>query len=151
MKFHIVASLQIVGRRTNSRLSGTPPSFVANNVTATQSVSGSTIGSHGQLTSVGGDLIVTGATATNNGLIDPTGKHLYVLDADGNGQVFAYILDTSTVVIVSQIGAAQPTQIGLFGLTIDSTGALLASENNVNNTISLSKVAAAGSPTPPGA
>jgi hypothetical protein len=72
-------------------------------------------------------------------------------DAGGNGQVFAYTLVISTVVIVSQIGAAQPTQIGLIGLTIDSTGALLASENNVSNTISLSKVAAAGSPTPPGA
>jgi hypothetical protein len=48
MKFQIVASLQMVGRRTISRLSGTPPSFVANNVTATQSVSGSTIGSNGQ-------------------------------------------------------------------------------------------------------
>ena len=125
--------------------------YVANDGT-TQSVSGYTIGSNGQLTSVGADFIVTGATATINVLTDPTGKYLYVLDANaagGNGQVFAYNLNTSTGVIGSQIGTAQPTQIGPFGLAIDPTGALLAIDNNVSNTISLFKVAAAGSTTPP--
>jgi 6-phosphogluconolactonase (cycloisomerase 2 family) len=124
--------------------------YVANDGT-TQSVSGYTIGSNGQLTSVGADFTVTGATATINVLTDPTGKYLYVLDADagGNGQVFAYNLNTSTGVIGSQIGTAQPTQIGPFGLAIDPTGALLAIDNNVSNTISLFKVAAAGSTTPP--
>jgi 6-phosphogluconolactonase (cycloisomerase 2 family) len=125
--------------------------YVANNGTTTQSVSGYSIGSNGQLTSVGADFIVTGAVATINVLTDPTGNYLYVLDADagGNGQVFAYSLNKSTGVIGSQIGTAQPTQIGPFGLAIDPTGALLASENNVSNTISLFKVGAAGSATPP--
>jgi 6-phosphogluconolactonase (cycloisomerase 2 family) len=127
--------------------------YVANNGTTTQpqSVSGYSIGSNGQLTSLGADFIVTGATATINVLTDPTGNYLYVLDADstGNGQVFAYNLNTSTGVIGSQIGTAQPTQIGPFGLAIDPTGALLAIDNNVSNTISLFKVAAAGSTTPP--
>jgi 6-phosphogluconolactonase (cycloisomerase 2 family) len=124
--------------------------YVANDGT-TQSVSGYSIGSNGQLTSVGADFIVTSATATINVLTDPTGKYLYVLDADagGNGQVFAYNLNTSTGVIGSQIGTAQPTQIGPFGLAIDPTGALLAIDNNVSNTISLFQVAAAGSTTPP--
>jgi trimeric autotransporter adhesin len=127
--------------------------YVANNGTTTQpqSVSGYNIGSNGQLTSLGADFIVTGATATINVLTDPTGKYLYVLDADagGNGQVFAYNLNTSTGVIGSQIGTAQPTQIAPFGLAIDPTGALLAIDNNVSNTISLFTVAAAGSTTPP--
>jgi 6-phosphogluconolactonase (cycloisomerase 2 family) len=127
--------------------------YVANNgtTTTTQSVSGYSIGSNGQLTSVGADFIVTGATATINVLTDPTGNYLYVLDADagGNGQVFAYNLNTSTGVIGSQIGTAQPTQIAPFGLAIDPTGALLAIDNNLSNTISLFKVAAAGSTTPP--
>jgi 6-phosphogluconolactonase (cycloisomerase 2 family) len=127
--------------------------YVANNgttTTTTQSVSGYSIGSDGQLKSVGADFIVTSAVATINVLTDPTGKYLYVLDADagGNGQVFAYNLNTSGV-IVSQIGTtAQPTQIGPFGLAIDPTGALLAIDNNVSNTISLFNVAAAGSTTP---
>jgi len=125
--------------------------YVANNGTTTQSVSGYSIGSNGQLTSVGADFIVTGAVATINVLTDPTGKYLYVSDADagGNGQVFAYNLNTSTGVIGSQIGTAQPTQIGPFGLAIDPTGALLAIDNNISNTISLFQVAAAGSTTPP--
>jgi 6-phosphogluconolactonase (cycloisomerase 2 family) len=125
--------------------------FVANNGTTTQSVSGYSIGSNGQLTSVGADFIVTGAVATINVLTDPTGNYLYVLDADagGNGQIFAYGLNKSTGVIGSQIGTAQPTQIGPFGLAIDPTGALLASENNVSNTISLFQVAGAGSTAPP--
>jgi len=127
--------------------------YVANNgtTTTTQSVSGYSIGSNGQLTSVGADFIVTGATATINVLTDPTGNYLYVLDADagGNGQVFAYNLNTSTGVIGSQIGTAQPTQIAPFGLAIDPTGALLAIDNNLSNTISLFQVAAAGSTTPP--
>jgi 6-phosphogluconolactonase (cycloisomerase 2 family) len=119
--------------------------YVANDGT-TQSVSGYTIGSNGQLTSVGADFTVTGATATINVLTDPTGKYLYVLDADagGNGQVFAYNLNTSTGVIGSQIGTAQPTQIGPFGLAIDPTGALLAIDNNISNTISLYKVGSNG-------
>src|SRR5882762_3034877 len=133
--------------------------FVANNGTTTQSVSvysidttnGSTAG---ELTKVGSDFTVTGAVATINVLTDPTGNYLYVLDADagGNGQVFAYNLNSSstTNVIGSQIGTtAQPTQIGPFGLAIDPTGALLAIDNNISNTISLFKVAAAGSTTPP--
>jgi trimeric autotransporter adhesin len=127
--------------------------YVANNGTTTQpqSVSGYSIGSNGQLTSVGADFVVTGATATINVLTDPTGNYLYVLDADagGNGQVFAYNLNTSSGVIGSQIGTVQPTQIGPFGLAIDPTGALLAIDNNISNTISLFKVAAAGSTTPP--
>jgi 6-phosphogluconolactonase (cycloisomerase 2 family) len=126
--------------------------YVANNGTSAQSVSGYSIGSNGQLTSVGADFIVTGAVATINVLTDPTGNYLYVLDADagGNGQVFAYNLNTSTGLIGSEIGTtAQSTQIGPFGLAIDPTGALLAIDNNVSNTISLFKVAAAGSTTPP--
>src|ERR1700686_1578389 len=104
-----------------------------------QSVSGYSINSStGQLTSVGADTLVTGATFTINVITDPTGKYLNVLDSPSTpGQVFAFNLNTSTGVIGSQIGTAQPTGSSPFGMAIDPTGAMMAIDNNFDNTISL--------------
>ena len=115
--------------------------YVANNGTTTQSVSGYSIGSNGQLTSVGADFIVTSAVATINVITDPTGKYLYVLDSPPTaGQVFAYNLDSTGAITTPQIGTAQPTGQGPIGMAIDPTGALLAIDNNSDGTISLFKV-----------
>lgn len=121
--------------------------FVANlGTTGTdpQTVSAYTITSTGtspgQLQSVGADTVVTGATALVNVLTDPTGKYLYALDdnaSGGAGQVFAFNLNSSTGVIGSQIGTAQPTGAGSTGMAIDPTGALLGIDNSVDGTISL--------------
>jgi len=80
---------------------------------------------------------------------------LYVLDLFAStapsapGQVFAFNLDPATGVIGSQIGTAQTVGQNPTGMAIDPTGALLAIDNNIDNTISLFKVAVAGSTTPP--
>jgi 6-phosphogluconolactonase (cycloisomerase 2 family) len=123
--------------------------YVANNGTV-QSVSGYSIDSGtGQLTSVGADTTVTGATSTINVITDPTGKYLYVLDSNlATGQVFAYNVNTSSGVIGSQIGTAQATGASPTGMAIDPTGALLAVDNNIDNTISLFQVGATGALTP---
>jgi 6-phosphogluconolactonase len=124
--------------------------FVANNGTV-QSVSGFSINSGtGQLTSVGADTTVTGAISTINVITDPTGKYLYVLDntTGGPGQVFAFNLNTSTGVIGSQIGTVQPTGASPIGMAIDPSGALLAIDNNFDNTISLFQVSGTGALTP---
>ena len=104
-----------------------------------QTVSGYSIDSGtGQLTSVGADTPVSGATFTINVITDPTGKYLYVLDSPTTpGQVFAYNLNTSTGVIGSQIGTAQPTGSSPFGMAIDPTGVFMAIDNNFDNTLSL--------------
>lgn len=122
-----------------------------------QSVSGYSINSGtGQLTSVGADTPITGATFTINVITDPTGKFLYVLDstttaapATPPSQVFAFNLDPLTGVIGSQIGTPQPTGASPFGMAIDPTGVLLAIDNNIDNTISLFTIAPSGSTTPP--
>jgi 6-phosphogluconolactonase len=124
--------------------------FVANNGTV-QSVSGFSINSGtGQLTSVGADTTITGAISTINVITDPTGKYLYVLDntTGGPGQVFAFNLNTSTGVIGSQIGTVQPTGASPIGMAIDPSGALLAIDNNFDNTISLFQVSGTGALTP---
>jgi 6-phosphogluconolactonase (cycloisomerase 2 family) len=125
--------------------------YVANDGT-TQSVSGYTIGSDGQLTSVGADFPVTSATFAINVLTDPTGKYLYVLDSMSTtaGQVFAYNLNSSTGVIGSQIGTtAQPTGGNSTGMAIDPTGVFMAIDNNATNNLSLFKVSTTtGAPTP---
>jgi 6-phosphogluconolactonase (cycloisomerase 2 family) len=123
--------------------------FVANSGDNTVSVF--SINSTGLLTQVGSNFPVATASTVFNVLTDPTGKYLYILDSPVTaGQVFAYNLNSSstTNVIGSQIGTAQPTGSGPIGMAIDPTGALLAIDNNISNNISLFKVAAAGSTTP---
>jgi hypothetical protein len=69
--------------------------YVAN--TGNSTVSVFTISTTGQLTQVGSNFIVTGATTAFNVLADPTGKYLYVLDSPGTaGKVFAFNLDQTT-------------------------------------------------------
>jgi len=132
--------------------------FVANNGSP-QSVSAFSIdttsgSTAGQLTKIGSDVPITGAISTLNVLTDPTGKFLYVLDLFAStapsapGQVFAFNLDPATGVIGAQIGTAQTVGQNPTGMAIDPTGALLAIDNNIGNTISLFKVAGSGSTTP---
>lgn len=122
-----------------------------------QSVSGYSISSGtGQLTSVGADTPVTGATFTINVITDPTGKYLYVLDSTTGppppdaplSQVFAFNLDPATGVIGSQIDTPLLTGNSPNGMAIDPTGALLAIDNNFDNTLSLFTIAPSGSTTP---
>lgn len=103
----------------------------------------------GQLSSAGPDKVIPTATQTINVITDPTGNFIYVLDqnaasATSPGQVFAFSLDPSTGLIGSQIGSAQATGATSLGMAIDPTGALLAVDNNVDNTISLYKVTLTG-------
>jgi 6-phosphogluconolactonase (cycloisomerase 2 family)/uncharacterized protein YjdB len=110
-----------------------------------QSVSGYSINSStGQLTSVGADTVITGATFTINVITDPTGKYLYVLDSTTGpppgaplSHVFAFNLNSSSGVIGAQIGTPQLTGNSPFGMAIDPTGVLMAIDNNFDNTISL--------------
>jgi 6-phosphogluconolactonase (cycloisomerase 2 family) len=110
-----------------------------------QSVSGYSINSStGQLTSVGADTVITGATFTINVITDPTGKYLYVLDSTTGpppgaplSQVFAFNLNPATGVIGAQIGTPQLTGNSPFGMAIDPTGVLMAIDNNSDSTISL--------------
>jgi 6-phosphogluconolactonase (cycloisomerase 2 family) len=157
------SSAPVVAQTGNTPIFGTTDAnghlFVANNGSP-QSVSAfsidTSIGSTaGQLTKIGSDVPVTGAISTLNVLTDPTGKFLYVLDLFAStvpsapGRVFAFSLDPATGVIGSQIGTAQTVGQNPTGMAIDPTGALLAIDNNIDNTISLFKVAGAGSTTPP--
>ncbi|HET7105504.1 MAG TPA: beta-propeller fold lactonase family protein [Candidatus Acidoferrum sp.] len=103
----------------------------------------------GQLTSAGPDKVIPTATQTINVITDPTGKFIYVLDqnatsATAPGQVFAFNLDPVTGLIGNQIGIAQPCGATPLGMAIDPTGALLAVDNNIDNTISLFKVTLTG-------
>jgi len=103
----------------------------------------------GQLSSAGPDKVIPTATQTINVITDPTGKFIYVLDqnatsATAPGQVFAFNLDPATGLIGSQIGSAVATGATPLGMAIDPTGALLAVDNNVDNTISLFKVTLTG-------
>ena len=121
-----------------------------------QSVSGYSIDSNtGQLTSVGADTTITGATFTINVTTDPTGKYLYVLDSTSGppgppSQVFAFNLNPATGVIGSQIGSPLLTGNSPFGMAIDPTGALMAIDNNFDNTISLFTIGSASSSAPGG-
>jgi 6-phosphogluconolactonase (cycloisomerase 2 family) len=114
--------------------------YVAN--TGNSTVSVFTISTTGQLTQVGSNFIVTGATTAFNVLADPTGKYLYVLDSPGTaGKVFAFNLDQTTGAITTAIGTTPPaTGAGSIGMAIDPTGALLAVDNNADTNISLYKV-----------
>jgi 6-phosphogluconolactonase (cycloisomerase 2 family) len=127
--------------------------FVANEGTI-QSVSAYTITATGtnagQLTHIA-DTTITGATATINVLTDPTGKFLYVVDANsggGAGQVFAYNLNPATGAITTQIGTAKATDVAPTGMAIDPTGVLLAVDNFFGNDISMYTVGTDGSLTP---
>jgi 6-phosphogluconolactonase (cycloisomerase 2 family)/uncharacterized protein YjdB len=130
--------------------------YVAN-IGPPQSVSGYSINSStGQLTSVGADKPVTGASFTINVTTDPTGKYLYVLDSTIGptppgppSQVFAYNLDPATGVIGTQIGNPQLTGNSPTGMAIDPTGVLLAIDNNKDDSISLYSLSTStGAPTP---
>jgi DNA-binding beta-propeller fold protein YncE len=112
---------------------------VANTGNGTVSVF--TIDTTGQLTQVGSNFIVTGATTVFNVLADPTGNYLYILDSPGTaGKVFAFGLLASGA-IGNAIGTMPPaTGAGSIGMAIDPTGALLAVDNNADNTMSLYKV-----------
>ncbi len=127
--------------------------FVANigdNTVSVFSIDTSSGATAGELTQVGSNFSVTGATTVYNVLTDPTGKYLYVLDSPGNvaGQVFAFNLNTSTGAIGAQIGTAQPTGKNSTGMAIDPTGVMLAIDNNSDATISLYTVGSNGAPTP---
>lgn len=112
--------------------------------------------SSGLLTQVpqtgGSNFTVTGSTFVFNVLTDPTGKFLYVLDSTVGApgppsQVFAFNLNSAGV-IGSQIATPQATGNSPIGMAIDPTGALLAIDNNFDNTISLFTVnASTGAPT----
>jgi 6-phosphogluconolactonase (cycloisomerase 2 family)/uncharacterized protein YjdB len=124
-----------------------------------QTVSGYSINSStGQLTSVGADTPISGATSTINVITNPTGKYLYVLDSTGGpppptaplSHVFAFNLDPATGVIGAEIGTPQPTGNSPTGMAIDPTGVLMAIDNNFDNTISLFTIGATGSATPGG-
>jgi 6-phosphogluconolactonase (cycloisomerase 2 family) len=157
------SSAPVVAQTGNTPIFGTTDTnghlFVANNGSP-QSVSAFSIDTSsgstaGQLKKIGSDVPVTGANSTLNVLTDPTGKFLYVLDLFAStapsapGQVFAFSLDPATGVIGSQIGTAQTVGQNPTGMAIDPTGALLAIDNNIDNTISLFKVAGASSTAPP--
>jgi DNA-binding beta-propeller fold protein YncE len=79
---------------------------------------------------------------------------LYILDSPATaGQVFAFNLDqtpgATNGAITTQIGTAQATGQSPIGMAIDPTGALLAIDNNLDNTISLYKVSTStGAVTP---
>jgi 6-phosphogluconolactonase (cycloisomerase 2 family) len=157
------SSAPVVAQTGNTPIFGTTDTnghlFVANNGSP-QSVSAFSIDTSsgstaGQLKKIGSDVPVTGANSTLNVLTDPTGKFLYVLDLFAStapsapGQVFAFSLDPATGVIGSQIGTAQTVGQNPTGMAIDPTGALLAIDNNIDNTISLFIVAGASSTAPP--
>jgi 6-phosphogluconolactonase (cycloisomerase 2 family) len=123
--------------------------YVANS--GDQTVSAFSIGSGGVLTQIGSSNfpVATATSTVFNVLTDPTGKYLYVLDSPATaGHVFAYNLDSSGA-ITTQIGTAQVTGQSPIGMAIDPTGALLAIDNNLDNTISLYKVSTStGAVTP---
>jgi 6-phosphogluconolactonase (cycloisomerase 2 family) len=131
--------------------------YVANQggTPAVNSVSGYSINSStGQLTSVGADTPVSGATFTINVITDPTGKYLYVLDSTAGpppptappSHVFAFNLDPITGVIGTPIGSAQLTGNSPTGMAIDPTGVLMAIDNNFDNTISLFTIGSTSNP-----
>ncbi len=135
----------------NSPLFGTTDAnghlYVANDGTAQSvsiySIDTSTGSTAGELTKVGSDFPVAGATFAINVLTDPTGKYLYVLDSisDTAGQVFAYTLDTSSGAVVGPIGATgQPTGGNSTGMAIDPTGVFMAIDNNATSSLSLFNV-----------
>jgi len=120
--------------------------FVANsgdNTVSVFSIDTSSGPTAGELKQVGSNFSVTAATTVYNVLTDPSGNFLYVLDSpsSGNGQVFAFNLNSSTGAIGSQVGTAQPTGGLPTGLAIDPTGVMLAIDNNADATISLYTVA----------
>jgi len=122
--------------------------FTANNGDDTVSVF-SIDSSTGLITQVGSNFPVPVANTSTvfNVITDPTGKYLYILDSPATaGQVFAYNLNgaSTTNVITTQIGSVQATGQSPVGMAIDPTGALLAIDNNIDNTISLYQVTLTG-------
>jgi 6-phosphogluconolactonase (cycloisomerase 2 family) len=95
---------------------------------------------NGALALVGSATTVTGASALDNAIVDPTGAFLYLVDegasATAAGQIFSFNI-SSAGVIGAQIGTAVPTDIGPGGIAIDPTGALIAVDNKVGDDISL--------------
>ena len=122
--------------------------FTANNGDDTVSVF-SIDSTTGLISQVGSNFPVPVANTSTvfNVITDPAGKYLYVLDSPASaGQVFAYNLNSTstTQVIGTQIGTAQATGQSPIGMAIDPTGALLAIDNNFDNTISLYQVTLTG-------
>ena len=94
----------------------------------------------GALTAVGTPTTVTGSTALYEAVADPTGAYLYIADSGSTstGSIYSYNIDSTTGIIGAQIGTAPvATGNGPGLIAIDPTGALLAVDNNVDNTISL--------------
>ena len=98
------------------------------------------------------DLSAT-ALFVSNVIVDPSSKYLYILDSGDpgattpiNGSVYAYNIGTNGA-IGSAIGTPVPTELNPFGIAIDPTGTLLATDNNESNSISLFTVGAGGALT----
>lgn len=95
----------------------------------------------GALTAVG-TTTITGSAALDEAVVDPTGAYLYIVDAGATatspGGIYTYNFNSTTGVIGAEIGTAPlATGVGPGLIAIDPTGALLAVDNNVDNTISL--------------
>ena len=98
------------------------------------------------------DLSAT-ALFVSNLIVDPTSKYLYVLDSGDpfadpvvNGAVHAYNIGSNGA-IGTAIGTAVPTETNPFGIAIDPTGTLLATDNNESASISLFTVGTGGALT----
>jgi 6-phosphogluconolactonase (cycloisomerase 2 family) len=91
----------------------------------------------GALAQVGSAVTISGATALDNAVVDPTGSYLYLADfgsGSAAGQVLAYNISAAGV-IGAQIGTALPTDVAPGGMALDPTGTLLVIDTNgVDNT-----------------
>ncbi len=111
-----------------------------------KTVSAFTIDANGILTA-NGTLKVGGATPPTTLFVDkvdvdPSSKYLYVLDSGDTvvtGNVYAYALGTNGAITSNMTligGAPYPTGVNLNGsIVIDTTGKLLAVDNNGSNTV----------------
>jgi DNA-binding beta-propeller fold protein YncE len=118
---------------------------VANNVDNTISIYSlnSTDGSLTQLAT--SPFAISTATAVFNVVVDPSGSHLYVLDAGiATGQVFGYSLNSDGSVGTAVSGSPQPVGALPTGIAIDATGVLIAVDNGGDGTISLIPAGANG-------
>jgi len=111
-------------------------------------VSTFSLATDGTLTNAG-TTTVTGITSVLNVLVDPSDKHLYVLDqGDGTNPGALYLFNlTAGVPGTTPIGSPVNTGVLPQGLAIDPTGALLATDNTLDDTVSLYTVASDGTLT----
>lgn len=120
-----------------------PNIFVPNTADTPSSISAFTMDpTTGLLTHVGsGPTSVTGSSALEAVVVDPTGKYLYVVDAGKSpGEVYGFNLNSGGVIGTAIGGLPQPSGTGAGRITIDPTGVLLAIDNNISNDIWLYKV-----------